>query len=104
MTTLEILKAARELISVPERWTQHEYARDFHGNPVSALSPLAVCWCLNGALQRVKTEPGPSYATKALREVLGKYGPNPSEFNDTQNHPDVLALFDRAIAKLENSP
>jgi hypothetical protein len=36
----------------------------------------------------------------SLREIAPRK-PNMVHFNDRASHPDVLALFDRAIAKLE---
>lgn len=35
MNTVDILKAAKELIGVPERWTKGESARDENGKPTT---------------------------------------------------------------------
>ena len=35
------------------RWTQGRFARDERGEPVSALSEKAVCWCLDGGARKV---------------------------------------------------
>lgn len=54
MTTLEILKAARELLSVPERWTKRAFGRDSNGESLGHLSRFllnvhkAVCFCSQG--------------------------------------------------------
>ena len=49
----QIVESARALIATPEAWTQGEFARDAHGEPVSWRSPKAVQFCLWGALNRV---------------------------------------------------
>lgn len=47
---IETLEAVRELLAVPERWTQMAMARDAKGVPINPHSPSATCWCLAGAL------------------------------------------------------
>lgn len=104
MTALEILRAARALISKPERWTQGSNAR----NPrtkrrVSVRSPLAGQFCAVGSMDRVFNGSLPRFerwnAGAALSEMIAPF--SLSDFNDTHTHPEVLALFDRAIARLE---
>lgn len=51
-TTLEILVAARALISDPESWTQYYFARDGYGREVLSRSNAAVCYCAQGAVIR----------------------------------------------------
>jgi len=51
---LDQLRAARELISVDERWTTGAMARDEGGQSVSPISPYACCWCGVGALYKVE--------------------------------------------------
>ncbi len=41
-----------DLLTDASRWTQGAYGRDTNGAPMSIESPLAVCWCLVGALWR----------------------------------------------------
>jgi hypothetical protein len=103
MTTLEILKAARELISVPERWTDHYYARDKNGNYRFGDDPDAVKWCSIGALQHAASARGVSsiQVPWGVLESQLRGGQSLAGFNDRARHSDVLALFDRAIAKLE---
>ncbi len=93
-TTLEILKAARELISDPVHWTQGWQARNFQGIGVPAKSGEAVCWCILGALH--KTSEQALEAREALRLFL-PYGYGLDEFNDRHSHAEVLELFDKAI-------
>lgn len=95
MSPVEILKAARELIAKPERWTRGSGARDASGQDVDASSDDAVCWCAIGAIVRVSENPVP--AEMLLRRVLPDGG-FISAFNDSHDHAEVLALFDAAIA------
>jgi hypothetical protein len=41
-----------ELLDTPEKWTKGAFARDSKGDPVDPVSPEAVCWCIEGALQK----------------------------------------------------
>ena len=103
MTPLETLKAARDLISDPARWTQGCAARNVNGEPVDLMDNTAVCWCALGAISitDLMRGIGISDASKALRRVtpFGLVG----QFNDTHTHAEVLALFDAAIAELEGA-
>lgn len=102
---IEALRAAREKISSPERWTQGTWARGANDR-VAKLGNPAVCWCIWGAL--VPTESTTMYgvaedAYEALRDDPA-VGGCPIAYNDkaTTTHADVLALFDRTIARLES--
>lgn len=94
------LKAVRELISVPERWTQREHAREASGMPTDWESPSAVCWCYEGARYKVCGW-GTSRANAML--VLGVRQGMTVEFNDTHTHAEVLAKLDELIAQLEGA-
>lgn len=97
MDTLEILKAGRELISDPARWTQHTAARDEGGDWVSERSESAVCWCSIGALWKVA-----DWASEECSTAMSALEPDGPDsllaFNDTHTHAEVLAMWDRAIA------
>lgn len=100
MNTREILVAARELISVPERWTQGSLAESRLGRPIGPSTPGAVCWCALGAVQKVADDLNMPFGGAVSH--LNKAGPiNLGLFNDTHTHPEVVALFDRAIASCE---
>lgn len=102
MTPLETLKAARDLISDPARWTQVVFARDSIGMDVEPTSYRAVCFCSIGAIR--KFERKMSDAEKTLLGVCSKiHDTYVEEFNDTHTHAEVLALFDAAIAELEGA-
>jgi hypothetical protein len=99
MTTLEVLKAARELISDEKRWTQREFSRDADGNPLGSDEVSAgVCFCAVGALLRCEGRIF-SESYEALSESMEAV--TVSYYNDTHTHAEVLAKFDEAIAKLE---
>jgi hypothetical protein len=101
MTPLETLKAARQLISDPAKWTQGEFARDADGNEVKAWSEDATCFCAYGAIQHV-TEREDSEADFVLwKACMSKFQTEVIVLNDTHTHAEVLALFDAAIAELE---
>jgi hypothetical protein len=102
MTPLETLKAARQLITDPAKWTQGEFARDVDGSASFALSERAHCYCALGALEKVIGRPDYTDAyDKLWRVCRTKFGTDVAAFNDTHTHAEVLALFDAAIAELE---
>jgi hypothetical protein len=102
MTPLETLKAARQLISTPDSWTQEVFARDKDGLRVDAQSEEAVCFCSFGAIERFTGCKNLSEVEQHLDNVCEKYfRTNVISFNDTHTHAEVLALFDAAIAELE---
>ena len=95
MDTLEILKAGRELISDPARWTQGAFARNETGESIFA-DEGAIRFCSIGAISKVC---GKRCVSKFACEVLGGF--NVALFNDTHTHAEVLAMWDRAIAAEE---
>lgn len=103
MTPLETLKAARDLISDPARWTQGWLARDASKNVSYIGAENAACWCSMGALFHVDGpyRPNSDLAIKLLSAAIG--GKSVVRYNDTHTHAEVLALFDAAIAELEGA-
>jgi hypothetical protein len=105
-STLQILKAARALITPEGAWTQGFYARTKNGFTVNTQSKDACSWCWLGAIAKVSDNiGGPQYeaAHDLFKRVSGeKY---PSKFNDApgRTQAEVLAKFDEAIAALEAS-
>jgi hypothetical protein len=106
MTTLEVLVAARELISEPSRWTQGEYAKDAVGNSVTAISEYACCWCSVGAICKIQNDLFPTNpledALEAAIHVIGLKRFT-VEFNDNHNHQQVMELWDKAIHNYSES-
>ena len=97
MNTLEILQAARELISVPERWTQGCLARNRAGKECSFRSNDSVRWCSIGALNKISTLNIVSHALVFLSKAVSVKTNKFSTWNDTHTHAEVLQAFDRAI-------
>lgn len=107
----EVLKAARELITDPKRWTQGWFARTIQDGQVGPEHKFAVCFCSLGALY--KAEPGlwqleedgdgdgqetTSDAIEFLQKFCdGHHGMDIAMFNDNRTHKEVLELFDKAI-------
>lgn len=109
-----VLRAARDLISVPERWTKWGYGflvkpeieEDAVNMPSAKLSE-ATCFCALGAVGAVLgNERGArahGQATDMLAPALpgGRYAV--ALYNDeaSTTHADVLRMFNRAIKKAE---
>ena len=78
------------------------YARDASGNAVDSDHPLAVCWCLLGAIGEdvrptINTGRAAYAAVRRLTDVRGSTG-----FNDdpATTSADVIALLERAASTL----
>lgn len=105
MNSLEMLVAARELISYETKWTQGRFARDKEGDWTPAVSDKAHCFCALGALYKVSGEPeihleSPELrvAINSLHNLARKYSyESATSYNDNTNHTKVLALFDTVI-------
>jgi hypothetical protein len=105
-STLQILKEARELLAQPGKWTRYWFARDALHAPVKSLSADACCFCALGAVTRFAGCDWSEQWREAAAALQGCLPDNTSVaiFNDAQETVEpVLALFDRAIAKLEAS-
>lgn len=104
MSALKILTDARELLSVPERWTQGWFAKDIDGHDVSYGSPKACRWCLSGALGNVDPlgDALASFAASELLDLALGRGVSCGYFVEWQDasdrtHGEVLQLLDKAI-------
>ena len=104
MTPLEILKAARALITDPQHWTTGDYARDVEGHGVGSGSPDAVAWCAFGAISAVGRDASRRHRDSADEALRLACGGLVGDANDRYGHAYILAAYDRAIAKLEGSP
>ncbi len=101
MSPLNILKAARKLISDPKHWTTGVLARDKFGQNIYPTHSNAVCWCSLGALTHVANKDinNRRLASKALHDNLQELFL--THFNDSNIHATVLALFDYTITQRE---
>lgn len=95
-TAVEVLIAARELISVPERWTQGKYWRDKNGEYLPGDS-TPICWCAWGAVRHCGDYPNIQLALSFLIRAANVGGI--ADWNDAacRTHAEVLAAFDKAI-------
>jgi hypothetical protein len=101
MTPLETLKAARQLITDPAKWTQGVAARNRLGVSIDPLAEDAFCFCSIGAIRNVVAED--HYTFERASDALRSHSPTGviAGYNDTHTHAEVIALFDAAIAELE---
>lgn len=99
MNTIEILKAARELIAKPNGWTQRVMARNDSGAAVAASDSEASCFCAWGAIRAA----GGDWEWPALKALDGVAGERVETFNDApgRTQAEVVAKFDEAIAAEE---
>ena len=100
----QILRAAREKIAVPERWTQKSHARDAQERWVAYDSREACKWCASAAIAAVCPGTLWLYVTRLLRLTPGfPAGNSIMRWNDApdRTHAEVLAAFDAAIAAEE---
>jgi hypothetical protein len=96
-----ILRAARDKIAPPGKWTQGRHARDFEGRGVNAMDKSAVCWCALGA---VEATAGGS-TSEPLRYLIRVIGSGYVSFwNDVyeRKHPEVLTALTRAAELAES--
>jgi hypothetical protein len=105
VTILETLKAAREVITLPEHHTTRWYARDAAGNSTGTQRPNAVAFCLIGALLKVRHREQAIRPCEALLETAAaRLYPDYSgavHVNDKLGHAAALALYDKAIELAE---
>ncbi len=104
MNTLEVLTCARELLSDPAKWIKGAYAKTAAGSVVDATDPDACCFCALGAMRKCGGEDNEddTPAAWALRDAANEKT-SAHYYNDAAKttHADILALFDRAIAKVK---
>lgn len=105
------LKEAKALIHSPERWTTRYYGRDANRNCVSSTfwdtNPPA-SMCSIGAIHMVqRTKEGQQVAMARAKfgesaMLLRQFAGGAIEhYNDNHTHEEVMALWDKAIAKAE---
>lgn len=108
MKPSEVLRAAREKIATPEKWTRGVEAKNACGDGVSAFSHSAVGFCIIGALSLITSTYGDEQhdycaATRYLRLGIGEPVHSLSLWNDApeRTHVDVIDAFTKAIAIAE---
>lgn len=93
------LKKIKELFRDKGKWTSHAWARDATGRRCWGSSPLAVCWCLGGAMSMTAQRSSQLWAVRnALIDAdfdgLGIIG-----VNDIGGYDAVMILLDIAIER-----
>lgn len=108
MNTVDVLKAARDIISTPDKWTQRSYARAADNYPVAVGMKDACKFCALGAVLKVseRTYAGPDdFAPMAILEGVAHQYHDMSVvgYNDSPNtsHQDIMELYDRAIQEAQ---
>ncbi len=95
MSVLADLRALRDLLSDPKRWTKGCAAKDQLGQPCNSRDDKAVAWDLWGGGRRIAH--GPSWLD--LDKALGKENRTYYRFNDhlDTKHKHVMEYIERAI-------
>lgn len=98
---LRILTTARQLLAMPNAWTQGAFARDKDGEPCPDTGNDATCFCMWGAVRHARYQLRLE-ALGTLETVRGLCGGNIPEWNDKpgRTQAEVLSLLDKAVAKL----
>ena len=96
MKTIDILIAAKVLISKPNGFAHFYPALTKEGNPVCSTDKSACKFCTIGAINKIAVGNLVSltFAISAMRKVMGSIG----KFNDLHTQEEVLQKFDEAIA------
>ncbi len=106
-SVVEVLRAARERISDPERWHQYGLSVGPQDQPVHPNSPAACRWCVLGSIY---AECGVCGWENGLHEEVEEYldrvahrdfARAPSEINDHIGHDATLRLLDTTIEVAE---
>lgn len=112
MNTIELLKKARELITDPDKWCKGRYGETEEGKVGKVAAAHRVC-AVGALYKAMSTEVGEDYENMlgAKNELLKDISSHEEEkyrtfpvtvFNDQTSHPEVLALFDTTIERLES--
>jgi len=94
MQTHEILTAAADLLDKPGAWTQGVFALDSEGNETYSAGDDAVCWCVLGALNRVKALDGSPYSF--LGQVIGVSPIDVWNDDPTRTQSEVVSALRKA--------
>lgn len=83
-----------DLLKDPSHWTQETFARTKSGKEVGPKSPIAVCWCLRGAIAKCYD----GFESEAIEKLNTVLPNNVSmvHFNDTSTHEDIVNILEKA--------
>lgn len=101
---LDTLRRARVLLTPPGAWCQGGAMRDAHGNRVDKRW-AAVSFCAAQALDEADSGADPHEVEQALLDEVAPFE-TVVGWNDyaCRTHDEVLAAFDRAIARRRGIP
>lgn len=117
MQTIELLKKAKDLITDPDHWVQRRFGVTKEGKIVQAINlHKADKFCAVGALygalgESCRGDGSLEVVQDAKNELHLDLSRHEEEkyqqftltgFNDQTSHPEVLALYDATIERLEN--
>lgn len=92
------LLAVKAKIATPSQWATRVYATDSDGWPVPVGSPLAACFCLEGAVRHAGNSP--EVFSALISKAHDLYDSNSlSSINDNFGFTAVHAVLDAAIAE-----
>jgi hypothetical protein len=99
MKPSEELLAMRELLAGPGAWIRGTYARDRNGKDVGPYNPDAVCWCVQGAMGKLRfSEEARAYVKPLIDNSWAAWNDDPS-----RTHLEVVEMIERAaVAALES--
>ena len=119
MSVVDDLRAVREMLADPKKWTKEAMARDINNKPVMPRDDAAVCYCIQGAMEKLCLYGNLIHCAGqkrlyrmclALKDVpiIKYFEPDGLDddvfhaivhFNDSHQttHDQVLAAFDAAI-------
>lgn len=110
-TVKQVLQKARQIISLPEHWTQGTSCRNKSGDQVGYSSGEAYSYCMGGAVDvavlelcgHVGDDPNGAVLDLLSRVTKRKSDLRYIPFNDRsgRTHPEVLEVLDAAIAAAE---
>lgn len=95
MKPSEVLKAAKQLISTPDKWIQRAWSEDAEGRRFHKQEGPSVKWCAVGAIRHIMA--GDINVTRAYDFLKRSAKIDPARYNDSATHDDVMALYDTAI-------
>lgn len=99
---LEVLRRMQQVFTHRSNWTQHAFARDARGNPISPVDEKAVCWCLRGLQTKVTREMG--LFDHVLDDVMVKVAGRGmlALMNDSATHEELQSFLKKVRERLES--
>ena len=98
MTDLEVLIAAKALLSDPTKWTQGVFARNSDGDEVDPDDSTAVCWCATGAVRKIAGDDVDHILDRLKNSIPSRFVATIPFVNDGPGYDAVMEMYDIAIA------